>query len=405
MTIEQKIQAFIQAHESDLLGLARDLIATPSPTPPGDERAVADRLQAEFSRLGLGSAQTIAAKPERPNLLLQCGTGNGPVLILNGHTDTKPPGDLSKWQQDPFDPVVKDGVLYGLGATDMKGAVAALVYATAALAEVLEHSTSGQVHLLLSADEEGGSAFGTKYLGSIGRLKGDAALIGEACGIRRELEFIHLASRGICCFRVRVHGDQMHSSLSQEFNAVNASLKAAELLASFAHDFKPPNTIVNPGVTLAGGVFFGVVPGVAEFGCDLRVPPGSSEGATRDSVQAWLDIQRKRDPELHAELLWTSPPTTWIPPVAFPTEHRLAKALRHACQQVLPELPPEGCFPAATDAPWFFQAGVPAIPAFGPGLLPLAHSPNERVEISSLYACSRIYALAGYEFLQCKSKV
>jgi len=400
VSTEQTVLDFINAHESALLAFTRDLVATPSPTPPGDERAVAERVQGELDRLKLGKAEITAAKPERPNLLLKvAGGGPGPTLILNGHIDTKPAGNLAEWKHDPLDPVVEDGKLYGLGSTDMKGAVAAMVYATAAVAQV-SGALAGHLHLLTSADEEGGSAFGAKFLAENGHVRGDAVLIGEPSGVHRELEIIALDSRGICCFRVRVRGDQMHSSLSDEFKAVNASVKACELVSRFVREFKHPGVTVNAGVILQGGVYFGVVPGLAEFGCDLRVPPGWTEEGTRVEVEGWLEEKRRSDPELRAEVVWESPPSTWLEPVAFPRDHPLAIALQEACADVLTEAPPTvGCFPAATDAPWFEAAGLPTISAFGPGLLPLAHSPNECVEIASIYACARIYALTAVRYL------
>jgi acetylornithine deacetylase len=399
MTPEGRIRAFVRDHEGRLLQFVRDLVATPSPTPPGDERAVAERIRRECAALHLGIPEVVAIDETRPNLSLRVrGSRPGPTLVLNGHTDTKPIGNRAEWHTDPYDPVVRDGKVYGLGSTDMKGAVGALVYATAALAEVRE-SLGGEVHLLLTADEEGGSTKGARFLASAGHLHGDAALIGEPSGIRRELEFIHLASRGICCFRFQVYGDQMHSSLSDEFQAVNASVKAAGLLVKFAREFALEGTTVNAGVTLRGGVYFGVVPGFAEFGCDLRVPPGAREAAVRAQVQAWLDQQRRADASLRVELCWEAPPSPWLEPVQFPENHGLAQALRKACAQVLPAPPAVGCFPAATDAPWFVNAGVPTVPSFGPGLLPLAHSPNECVEIASVFACARIYALAALDYL------
>ena len=399
MNPEDKILEFLKAHEPRLLAFLCELVATPSPTPPGDERAVAERIKSELQNLGLGVPETIALKPERPNLLLRLnGAKTGRSLILNGHTDTKPAGDLTQWNTGPFNPVIRDGTLYGLGSTDMKGAVAAMVYATAALAAVKE-SINGELQLLLSADEEGGSTFGVKYLASQGYLRADAALIGEPSGIRRELEYLDFDSRGILCVRIRVYGDQMHSSLSDEFDATNACLKAAELMLKFKTDFQRPGATVNAGVTLQGGVYFGVVPGLAEFGCDIRVPVGSRESAMRGEIESWLANCINNDAKLRAEAIWQSPPSSWIDPVRFPSDHALALALKNACARVLSDPPKLGCFPGATDAPWFAAAGVPAVPAFGPGLLPLAHSPNECVRVDSVYACARIYALSALEFL------
>ena len=399
MKTEQKILDFIDAHEDALLQFTRDLVATPSATPPGDERAVAARIQQEFKTLELGEAQVIAAEPERPCLLLKLEGGRpGPTLIFNGHIDTKPAGDLSAWKHDPLDPLIEDGKLYGLGSTDMKSGVAAMVYATAALAQVSDE-LAGQLHLLPVADEEGGSMLGARFLAANGYVRGDAILISEPSGIRREMEFIHLDSRGICCFRIRVHGDQMHSSLSDEFNAVNASVKAGELVYRFSREFAHEGTTVNAGVTMQGGVYFGVVPGLAEFGCDLRVPPGSTEQEIRAEVEAWLEQQRQRDPELRAEVVWETPPSIWIDPVNFPRDHALVPALQNASAKVLPDVPPIGCYPAATDAPWFAATGIPTVPSFGPGIITLAHSPNECVEVSSIFACARIYALAALDYL------
>jgi acetylornithine deacetylase len=396
---DKQILRFVAANEHSVLQFARDLIATPSSNPPGDERAVVERIEMELATLGLPTPERISLKPDRPNLLLRLtGSGSGPSLILNGHTDTKPPGDIDKWRRNPFDPVVDDGMLWGLGSTDMKGAVAAMVYAAAAIAEVID-SVDGELQLLLSADEEGGSAFGVKYLASHGYVRADAALVGEPSGIRQELEYLDFESRGLLCFRVRVYGDQMHSSLSDEFEAANACLKAAELMTKLKQDFLREGTTVNPGVTLNGGVYFGVVPGAAEFGCDIRVPFGARENVMRDEIESWLATCISIDPKLRADVVWESPPTIWIEPVRFPQDHRFGIALKNACRLVLPRPPDVGCFPGATDAPWFVAAGVPTIPAFGPGLLPLAHSPNECVSIDSIRACARIYALSAMEFL------
>ena len=252
----RRVLDFIEAHESQLVAFTRDLVATPSPTPPGDERAVAARIIQELAALNLGQPEIIARAPERPNLLLRQPTGRaGRSLILNGHIDTKPAGEVARWKTPPFDPVIQDGYLYGLGSTDMKGAVAAMVYATAALAAV-RPAMAVELQLLLTADEEGGSTHGAKFLAQNGHVKADAALIGEPSGIRRELEYVDLDSRGILCVRFRLHGDQMHRSLSDEFNAVNASVKAAELLLDFKRSFQRPGMTVNAGVTLQGGRSF-----------------------------------------------------------------------------------------------------------------------------------------------------
>ena len=127
---------WIDRRRDELLRFVTELVRTPSPNPPGDERAVVEVILAEMGRLGLTGAEIVAKEPHRPNVILRLpGRGGGPTLMLAGHTDTKPVGERSSWATDPLDPVVVDGKLCGLGATDMKGAVAAMVYAAAALSQ------------------------------------------------------------------------------------------------------------------------------------------------------------------------------------------------------------------------------------------------------------------------------
>src|SRR5262245_13520260 len=112
--------SWIDEHREDLLQFAARLVATPSPNLPGDERAVVAVILAEMERLGLAGAEIAAKEPHRPNVIYRRrGERPGPVLMLCGHSDTKPVGDAREWRTDPLQPVVRDGKLYGLGSTDM----------------------------------------------------------------------------------------------------------------------------------------------------------------------------------------------------------------------------------------------------------------------------------------------
>src|SRR5207302_7686443 len=226
-----------------------------------------------MKRLGYEGIQTIALEPERPNLVGEIG-GGGQVLMLNGHIDTKPPGDLSEWETGPFDPVIREGRLYGLGSADMKGAVAAMVYAGGAIAEA-GGPPNGTLRIVLTADEEAGSRFGARFLAGRPELAADAVLVGEATGMEVPWAYVAVASRGLSCFLVKVRGTQMHSSLSDQVPSVNASVQLAKVLTRMAAGFKPTyqasalvpgGPTVNLGVTLSGGVFFGRYPGHVEFG-------------------------------------------------------------------------------------------------------------------------------------------
>src|SRR5262249_1065815 len=131
-------QVFARAVGSGVDGavrLACDLIAARSPNPPGDERAAAVVVVDELRALGIDDVCITGHAPERPNVIAGVGgRAGGRSLILSGHLDTKPPGDLEAWNTPPWEPVQRDGMLYGLGSADMKGAGAAMVCAVADLA-------------------------------------------------------------------------------------------------------------------------------------------------------------------------------------------------------------------------------------------------------------------------------
>ena len=346
--------------------------------------------------LGYRDLRVIAKAEERPNVVGEVGRG-ARSLILNAHLDTKPPGNEDEWETPPYDPVVRDGRLYGLGSTDMKGAAAAMVYAGAALAESVE--LGGVLRVVLTADEEAGSAFGARFLAGARAVEGDAVLVGEPTGLSSPWEYLAVASRGISCFRVTVSGTQMHSSLSDRLPSVNASVKLARVLVALADGLRlPEGATLNLGVTLRGGVFFGIYPGEAECGIDVRTVPGMTLEALQADVEAFLERLRREDPELDVAAEWI-PDLTWFPPSAIDPEHPLVAAAEGAAEAVLGRAVPRGIMPAFTDGTNWSEAGMASIPAFGPGLLPLAHRPNEYVTVADVVEAARLYALTALRYL------
>jgi len=396
------IDAFLAERRAELAALVAELVRIDSQVPPhADERAIVAFLRERMAALGLGEGEVIAAEPERPNLVTRiAGAGGGRTLMLNGHLDTKPVGDaLPLWHSDPLVPEIRDGHLYGLGSSDMKGAVAAMVFAAVALRESGLPQLAGDLVLSFVADEEAGGRLGSRFLAP--RLSDvDACLIGEPSGWEHDWQGLHLVSRGVCCFRIRVRGTQMHSSLSDRVPSVNASRRMANLLVSLEDELElefTPHPLggvtptLNVGVLVSGGVYFGVVPGLAEFGCDLRTLPGMTETGVRTAVERWLDAHRAAVPDLDVELAF-EPGLTWVPAAEIPPEHPLVLVAQSAAAEVLGTPPPLSVFPGATDAPWFDAAGIPTIPSFGPGILTRCHGPNEYVAVESVHQAARMYA-------------
>ncbi len=390
---------------SGLIAFARELIATPSPNPPGDERAAAAVTQSALSELGIKDVEIVGLSAERPNLIASVpGTTGAPRLVLSGHLDTKPSGAFSEWQHDPYSPVIDDGELYGLGSGDMKGAVAAMVYAAGALRSV---GARGTLVLVLTADEEAGSVLGSRWLAETGKLRADAAIIGEPCGIAREWESIDVLSRGIAMFRVVVRGTPAHSSISDQLQTVNATVAMARLIDRMDRELKahlryrphplvPNGPTVNIGVMANAGIAYGVNPGLAEFACDVRTLPYMSRDNFQHDLEAFLAIAMKDDPRLEAELKFEK----WLPATELPSDNPVVVVLQDAARVVLHEVPPIGAFPGSTDATYFqLTSGIPTIAAFGPGYLSRAHQPNESLPVASLLRAAKIYAVAAARYL------
>ena len=403
---ERRIFSYLDEREGEILEFARDLIRTPSPNPPGGEAAAADLVAARLEELSAAGVERLGASPERPNLVARLpGRGGGPRLMLSGHLDTKPPGDLSAWETDPWDPVLRNGDLVGLGSGDMKTAVAAMVYAMAAVGEA--GGFCGELSAVFTADEEAGSALGSKWLAERGLLEADAAVIGEPSGVEREWESLHLVSRGAALFKVKITGTQMHSSISDRIKGVNAAVKMAQLMDRMdrelrgrltfdPHPLCPTGPTVNVGVMAEAGVFYGVYPGNAEFACDIRTLPGMGERQLIDDIERFLADARSDDPDLQAELVWE----IMVPATEISPDEPIAGILQTAAGEVLGREPRFDAFPGATDAPHFqLTAGIPCVAAFGPGLLPRAHSPNEYLAAESAGQAARIYALASIRYL------
>jgi acetylornithine deacetylase len=403
---EATVVKFLRERADEILEFTCELIRTPSVNPPGDEVPISKVILEKLRVLGVTERRIVGALDERPNVLAHVqGTEPGRTMMLSGHIDTKPPGNLDEWKTNPHEPVVVDDQLIGLGSGDMKGAIAGMVYAAAALAN-LGHF-SGRLALALTADEENGSVYGSKWLASEGLIEADVCVIGEPGGIQREWESLHLVSRGVALFRVVVLGTQMHSSISDQLPAVNATLKMAALalkmqkeLRSYLtfdeHPFCKHGPTINVGVMASAGVTYGVFPGRAEFASDIRTLPGMTEEQIQRDIQRFLDDAMAQDPELRATLEWNR----MMGATEIDSNNDVIQVLQAASEMVLGRAPILDAFPGATDAAYIqTAAGVPCVASFGPGFLPRAHSPNESMHKDGPAQAAMIYALSALRYL------
>jgi succinyl-diaminopimelate desuccinylase len=215
---------------SATVALACELIRRPSVTPEdaGCQALMAERLwalgfQVEPMRFG-----------EVDNLWARRGSA-APLFCFAGHTDVVPPGPLDQWESDPFVPEIRDGMLYGRGACDMKGSLAAMVTATEAF--VAAHPNhGGSIAFLITSDEEGPAIDGTVKVVEALTARGDRidyALVGEPSSHQRLGDIVKNGRRGSLNGRLTVHGKQGHVAYPQlADNPVHRAMPAlAELCA------------------------------------------------------------------------------------------------------------------------------------------------------------------------------
>ena len=205
-------------HEIDATGLAARMIRCPSVT-PADAGAL-DVLQDTLAGLGFTCQRLPFSEPgaaDVDNLFARLGDGS-PAFCFAGHTDVVPVGDAEQWQAEPFSGEVRDGMLYGRGATDMKGAIACFVSAVATFLNAGERSWQGSISLLITGDEEGPAINGTRkvlqWMSDNGRDI-DVCLVGEPTNPERVGDMIKVGRRGSMIGRLEVHGVQGHAAYPQ----------------------------------------------------------------------------------------------------------------------------------------------------------------------------------------------
>lgn len=271
----------------DPVELTRDLIRRPSVT-PADAGAM-DILDRVLTGLGF----TVRRMPFEgiENLYARRGTA-APNLCFAGHTDVVPTGAAEAWSAGPFEAEVRDGVLYGRGAVDMKGGIAAWIAAVSRL--LAEGEPPGSLSLLITGDEEGPALHGTKRVVEALLAEGeviDACVVGEPSSQHRLGDMIKIGRRGSLNTWITVHGKQGHVAYPDR--AANPAPVLARLLTELTDHrlddgytaFQPSNLeittidIGNPATNL--------IPGEARGRLNIRFNPNH----TGESLMAWLNAR------------------------------------------------------------------------------------------------------------------
>jgi acetylornithine deacetylase/succinyl-diaminopimelate desuccinylase family protein len=321
----------------------------------------------------------VRADDGTPSVLASLGSGPKRLLI-HSHYDTQPAGDPARWDSDPYVAAMRDGKIYGRGAGDDKGSVAVQLAVLLALARD-GFAPGYEVLFAFVADEESGGERGTRFLHERGKLRADAALIGEQTDNQ-----VAIGERGIVWLRVTFSGTAAHGAIPDA--GVSALAPAALLIArinanltSELRERRPtpllPASSVNVGRCLAG-VDVSTVPSQAIVEIDRRIVPGETPEGCVQEIAAMVDVVLAQHPGTSASI------ETFLSGPAFLTAESdpLVRALQHSIVQAGGKPHVTG-YRQASDARYLANDGIPIV-IFGPSDPEVGHAFNEHVAISEL---------------------
>jgi len=386
----ETIRSWIDPQE--VIDLAGRLVALPSENPPGREMAVA-RLLGKFLRLAGLKVEYQSIKPRRANLVARLdGNGHGPALLLCGHSDTMPIS--GEWSTEPHGGPVIDGKMFGRGSADMKGGLAAMAVACAALGRA-KIPLKGSLAFAAVIDEENHGT-GAQHLVESG-IKADWAVIGEPTG-----NMPVVVSNGQINFEFILHGQAGHGSTpSSGRNAIIDGIRLVNAILKYAEQELPERShplvgsaSINIG-TFHGGIQTSIIPDTCEIGIDRRVAPGETTANAILEMESILAAMRVEYPGLAVDM--TIP--YCLPPVRIPEDAPVVRSLCRAVAAFTGQEPNVIGMRATTDAATLAgKGGIPTV-VFGPGSIAQAHKPDEFIQVSEMVTAAYIYTHTAIQLL------
>lgn len=384
---------------SQLTGFLSKLVRTPSLS--GQEGRLAQLLADELRRLGIEDVRIDRVG----NVIARIGRSGGPVLLFNGHMDTVGVTNRAAWDFDPWMGLVKEGRLLGLGASDMKSSLAAMVYAAKKLVDA-GTPLQGELVLAFVVQEEPCEGLAMQVLVEEEGIRPDWVVLGEPTNLQ-----ISRGQRGRVEMRVATRGRSSHAAQPQGGeNAIYAAMRlifGVELLAgNLAHDRFLGSGSVTITQIESSAPSRNAVPDFCAFYIDRRLTLGENETRAlaevqgvimREGVQATVEIT---DFEGESYTGYKARKRAVFPPWALPADHPLLQTAVSSLRRTLGRRPEIGCWAFSTDGVYTMgQAHIPTI-GFGPGREELAHAPNERVNLADVHLAAAAYASLAVDILE-----
>ena len=357
-----------------VIDIAKELIAFDTSGPPTKEQPCAQWIKDFLEDIGFEAELQVVEK-DRANVIGKIGRGKGPGLVLSGHIDVVLAGDPSLWKvTGPFEPVVKDGRLYGRGACDMKGPDACILQA---VKELAKESYKRQLSVVFTAGEDTGGWYVTKVIEEKKITTADAmyGVIPEPSMM--EIIPVHKGSGGA---EVLIHGKAAHSSKPEL--GINANQKAADYLYALRglqskldetrHPLLGPTTV--ECTMMNGGFKSNIIPDQARLTLNFRlIPEHKDPEVSRKWFEDMIASLSSKDPEFKAELTRHGASE----PLNVPLDSRIVTTLRDILGTRIVGAP------YYTEAVNYTKAGIPTV-ICGPGSIDQAHTPDEYVSLEQL---------------------
>jgi succinyl-diaminopimelate desuccinylase len=415
--LADRVLATVDTLTDEAVAFTSDLIRMPTVNPPGElyeecARFIGDTLAQCRFEVEYHPAEGMKEHTRTHPRINVVGTRRGrllrPLVHLNGHFDVVPAG--AGWTVDPFGGDVRDGKIWGRGSCDMKAGIAAAVFAVEAIRRA-GVELNGSVEVSGTVDEESGGFAGVAWLAHHGRVSADRtdfAIIPEPLYVDR----ICIGHRGAYWFEVLTKGRIAHGSMP--FHGVNAVEHMGMLLDRIHSDLQPRLAarttavpVVPPGARHATLNINGIEGGQPVDGIqtpcvadrcrtvfDRRFLLEEGFDATRAEIVALLDGLARDVPDFHYEIR----DLMVVHPTRTPDGSPVVTALDRALHRVLGRSGGLVASPGTYDQKHFARiAGVPHCVAYGPGILDLAHQPDEYCDISDLMNATKVIALAILE--------
>ncbi|MBT1159882.1 ArgE/DapE family deacylase [Aminobacter anthyllidis] len=414
-SIKDLLLSGLSNRESEMVHFLRRLIQTPTPNPPGNTTAAMNLVLQFLSERGI-FYEVVEPNEGMPNLIAEFsgGGGEGPRLVLNGHLDVFPVGDLSQWSHDPWAAVQADECIFGRGACDMKSGTTALVFAFAELHAIREH-LKGSLVLTVVSDEETFGPWGARYLIEHRKeVLGDCLLSGEPTSQYA----VRFGEKGRLWARIRIrtpgaHGAYVHLSRNpitiasaliaelqslQEIRApadtpltITLQKSAATIDKAYGHGASSiiSSTTLNVG-TIKGGVKINMVPSECEFEVDIRTPPDVPHFTVKDRLNEIV----AKFPEAEIQVLDDDAAST------SPPDHPMVRALIENSKRVSNVEPSPIIALGGCDARLWRYAGIPAF-VYGPSPTGMGTA-DELVRIDEFLHIAKTHTLAAFDYLSTK---